>query len=612
MSLVYRDGCLWKMAQALSIIDYLYLFYLYMAAYPLEGKMALSLFYDSLTRSGAIADITATGVVTKKVFPVGSFATWTHLVRIGSDLLQKDAKLFLYNQYTRQGVIAALTENEISITRQFPKDSFGAWTHIASVGSFLFFYDQNSRAGAVAATEPQKVKFDKKPVLIEEPNPAILDSIKDLAGKGDAPSPHLAPSASGQDFNTVLTFAPGSFSAWTDVVSCGPYLFFYNRHNAAGSLTQLHNEELSTVKDFAAGAKASLTSIQDFPPGSLGKWTHLVGAAPYLLFYNNESRSGRIVKISQAGLTTVKEFANGSFGVWTHVVGAERLVKPKLSKVTPIVGPNGIPLPQPQNLSENGAAVLFFNTHSGAGALGKLCDDQFNTVKTFADGDFGSWTSISDTAAALSPYDLGYTLTRSGSGLSLLSYSGEQAEVNNSGSNLSPQDQDKVIHMTYDGIKTFIHKNYEDIKNGKIKAADIGGELYGISATAVYLVIAPVLDQTLLGRIVGATFVDASKQVGRYYGAAVDELVSVLKGQSKPTITQVIATLGTMQFISTKLGAVMLSGDAWTLTKAVGMKLGEAAEDGLKTIAHVAGDVYGAGKDLVSGVYHTVTDFFGL
>ena len=277
-----------------------------------------------------------------------------------------------------------------------------------------------------------------------------------------------------------------------------------------------------------------------------------------------------------------------------------------------MVGPNGIPLPQAPILSENGASILYYNTHSGAGALGKLCDDQFSTVKMFTDGDFGSWTSISDTSAALSPFDLGYILIRSGSSLSIRSYSGEQAEINNSGSDLSPQDQDEVLRMTWDGIKAFIQKNYDDIKSGKIKAADIGGELYGISATAVYLVIAPALDATILGRVVGTTFVEASKQVGRYYGAAVDELVSVLKGQSKPTITQVIATLGTMQFVSTKLGVIMLSGDAWTLTKAVGMKLGETAEDGLKTIANIAGDVYGAGKELFNDVYHSITDLFGL
>lgn len=580
--------------------------------------MTLTLFYDSLTRSGSIADITAAGVGTKKVFPAGSFPTWTHLVHFGSGLLGKDSKIFLYDSYARKGAIGTLKESGITLTREFPQNSFGSWTHVAAAGSLLFFYDQNSGAGAVAATELQKIKLDKHPVLVE--NPALQEALKDFAGKGNAKTPAKgsseppaeAPSASGQDFVTVLTYGPGSFGTWTEVVSCGSYLFFYNRNSGAGSLVRLDNEEPDTVKDMAVGAKVSLTTIRDFKQGSLGSWTHMVGAAPYLLFYNEVSRAGRIVKVGQAGLTTVKDFASGSFGDWTHVISAERLVKPKLSKATQMVGPNGIPLPQPVNLSENGAAILFYNTRTGAGALGKLYDDQFTTVKTFADGDFGEWTSISDTSAALSPYDLGYTLTRSGSSIRLMSYSGEQYEADNSGSDLSPQDQEKVIGMTWDGIKEFIHKNYDDIKSGKIKAADIGGELYGISATAIYLVIAPVLDLTLLGKIVGMTFVEASKQVGRYYGAAVDELVSVLKGQTKPTITQVIATLGTMHIVATKLGYVMLSGDAWTLTKEVGMKLGDTAEDGLKTIADVAGDVYGTGKELVGDVVHSFKKIFGL
>jgi hypothetical protein len=576
--------------------------------------MTLTLFYDSLTRSGSIADITAAGVTTKKVFPAGYFATWTHLVRFGSGLIDKDSKIFLYDRNTRKGATGTLKESGITFTKEFTQDSFGSWTHVAAVGSLLFFYDRNSGAGAIAATEPNKLKLENHQVLIK--NPTGLDALRDLAGKGNAQvtpeTPIGAPSASGQEFVTVLTYGPGSFGTWTDVVNCGSYLFFYNRNNGAGSLVRLNNEEQDTIKDIAVGAKASLTTIQDFKPGSLGNWTHLVGAAPYLLFYNEGSRAGRIMKLGQSELTTVKDFAKGSFGAWTHVISAERLMKPKLSKATQMVGPNGIPLPQPVNLSENGAAILFYNIRSGAGALGKLCDDQFTTVKTFAGGDFGTWTSISDTSAALSPYDLGYTLTRNGSSLSIRSYSGEQAEVDNSGSDLSPQDQEKVIGMTWEGIKEFIHKNVEDIKSGKIKAADIGGELYGISATAIYLVIAPVLDETLLGRIVGTTFVEASKQVGRYYGAAVDELVSVLKGQSKPTITQVIATLGTMQIVTTKLGVVMLSGDAWTLTKEVGMQLGSTAEDGLKTIANVAGDIYGTGKEIISDVYHSVTDFFGL
>ncbi len=313
--------------------------------------MSLTLFYNMYSRGAAIGDVTHETVSTTKIFANGDFGVWTHIVEIESNnlltaALDNKKKIFFYNMHTHGGALGFLESTTFTTTTVFPEGSFGTWTHIAAIGQLIFFYDKNSGAGAIATTD------DTKGIVI------------------------------------IKSYNQGSFGTWTHIVDSGPYLFFYNKNNKAGSIGKLSKEGLNTVKDFGNG--------------SFSTWTHIVGAMPYLLFYNKDNGAGSVGKLSDVGLTAIKDFPNGTFGQWTHLITGVSLIKQTKNKETVPVKP--FPeLPVDPNLpgliEPNGAAILAYNSVSGAGALGHLSNDGFKIVHTFESGSFGYWTSISDTSA---------------------------------------------------------------------------------------------------------------------------------------------------------------------------------------------------------------------
>jgi hypothetical protein len=313
--------------------------------------MSLTLFYNMYSRGAAIGDVTDETVSTTKIFANGDFGVWTHIVEIESNnlltaALDNKKKLFFYNMYTRSGAFGFLESTTFTTITVFPEGSFGTWTHIAAVGQLIFFYDKNSGAGAIATTD------DTKGIV------------------------------------TIKSYGQGSFGTWTHIVDSGPYLFFYNKNNRAGSIGKLSKEGLNTVKDFGNG--------------SFGTWTHIAGATPYLLFYNKDNGAGSVGKLSDEGLTAIKDFPSGTFGQWTHLITGVSLIKQTKNKGAVPVNPfPGMPVDPnlPSLIEPNGAAILAYNSVSGAGALGHLSNDGFKIVHTFDSGSFGYWTSISDTSA---------------------------------------------------------------------------------------------------------------------------------------------------------------------------------------------------------------------
>ncbi len=91
--------------------------------------------------------------------------------------------------------------------------------------------------------------------------------------------------------------------------------------------------------------------------------------------------------------------------------------------------------------------------------------------------------------------------------------------------------------------------------------------------------------------------------MGRYYGAVADDVIATLKGLSDdpPTLSKVVGTLSLLYLGGTAIpGAAAVGFDAWSITKDLGAKLGEVAEDGIGMVVDAVGDVAEAGSKVVA------------
>lgn len=538
--------------------------------------MSFKLFSNALTGKAAVAVVTDSAVQTTNVIANSDFGRWTHIVKIEpdlSDLLERKEKLFLYNQNRRDAAIGRLGEKGFVADETFGPGSLGTWSHIAAVGSLLFFYNQMTGAGAVAATEPQH------PKIVEVKDPPFELSIPPHLVPGKVIPANQAPQPSTSEyFVTVSTYAPGSLGNWSHIAASGSYLLFYNQGDGSGRISELKQEPLTSVKELALGAKVSLRSIKDLGKGSIGHWTDVVGAKPYLLFYNEGSGAGQVAEVSDTGLNVVSKLAKGSLGRWTHVTVGVELIKTTKNHL-------GLGF-----VEANGASILFYDAGSRAGALGQLSDDSFKKVKTFGPGEFGRWTSISNTTVTADPLAQ-YTLTRSPSGLRITSLGGDYTDIDISSEKLTPEQQKEILNTLDRELWDFLGENWEEIKKGNIKAADIGGVTFGIVGALIADVFVPGLGQTILGEILKK----GSVQHGRFYGAAVDTLIDQIKHIDQVNLAHIVGTLGTIHIIALYLPWMPITGtDGWSLTVEIGKKLGETTEDAINTIGGIVGDVTGS------------------
>ncbi len=198
---------------------------------------------------------------------------------------------------------------------------------------------------------------------------------------------------------------------------------------------------------------------------------------------------------------------------------------------------------------------------------------------------------------------LGTTVERNGSTITVKSQTGESTSIQIGNKKLTPEQQETVLNKVWEGIKEFLQGHAEDIKSGNIKAADIGGAVYGIAATVIVFVFAPFAAAGPLAKIIAAPFITLASQKGRYWGASVDEVVKLIKGESDLKIREIVGVLATVYITATYLPVVELAGvDAWNLTVAVGKKLGGTAADILKEIPIVG--------DVVEGIEEAIDDWF--
>jgi len=115
------------------------------------------LFYDSTNGSGALDFDPST-----QIFPPGSFSTgWTHLAIAPLDS-GEDAILF-YNDVTRAGAIGTLQGTGFQTEVSYDPGAFGKWTHIVGYTNGFLFLNSDTGEGVVTALDENRhllnVKF---------------------------------------------------------------------------------------------------------------------------------------------------------------------------------------------------------------------------------------------------------------------------------------------------------------------------------------------------------------------------------------------------------------------------------------------------------------------
>jgi hypothetical protein len=93
------------------------------------------------------------------------------------------------------------------------------------------------------------------------------------------------------------------------IVASQQMILFYNAETLAGATALID-------------AGGVLKEQHEMAPGTFGAWTHLVSDGKFILFYNAETLAGATALIDAGGvLKEQHEMAPGTFGAWTHIVG---------------------------------------------------------------------------------------------------------------------------------------------------------------------------------------------------------------------------------------------------------------------------------------------------
>ncbi|MBK7353401.1 MAG: hypothetical protein IPI97_01260 [Nitrosomonas sp.] len=208
---------------------------------------------------------------------------------------------------------------------------------------------------------------------------------------------------------------------------------------------------------------------------------------------------------------------------------------------------------------------------------------------------------------------LGYTVKRNDSSISILS-NNESTNIEIGNTKLTPEQREQALEKIWEGIKQFFKDHAQDIESGKITAADIGGALYGVTASVILVIFAPFAAVGPLAKVVAAPFIALAAQKGRYWGASVDELIKIINDESdlnKQEIAGVLATVFVTASYVPGVGAIIQLGgiDAWNLTVEVGKKLGGTVVEIIGGIVSVVGDI---GEGVGGAIVDVVDDLLDL
>lgn len=204
-------------------------------------------------------------------------------------------------------------------------------------------------------------------------------------------------------------------------------------------------------------------------------------------------------------------------------------------------------------------------------------------------------------------------IVRTDTGIRIMSEDGKTTSVEIPADNITPDQKNQALDKFWDSVKEYLRKNKDDILNGRIKAADIGGAVFGIAGSVIAMIFAPFAGAGMLSKILNLAFSGAAAQEGRYYGAAVDDLVSLLKGESDLTVRDIVGTLATVIIVADFAPVAVLGGtDAWSLTKEIGKALGGDVSDAVHKIENAVGAAVNPPVNAAGGVLDFIRDIVGL
>lgn len=173
--------------------------------------------------------------------------------------------------------------------------------------------------------------------------------------------------------NNVLplnSYAPGAFGQWTHIVGDATDLFYYNTYTGAAALGYLSAEDQHhTTASYPAGY---------FGPG----WTHIVRHKGYLFFYSARDGRAAIGQMTAQGFKSFASYAPYSFGLnWTRIV----------STTNGLIFYNAV----------NGSGVVgdWEYVYSGApGGFASITGVKFKQLRGYGPGSFANgWTQIVET-----------------------------------------------------------------------------------------------------------------------------------------------------------------------------------------------------------------------
>jgi hypothetical protein len=213
----------------------------------------------------------------------------------------------------------------------------------------------------------------------------------------------------------------------------------------------------------------------------------------------------------------------------------------------------------------------------------------------------------------------GYVVKRHGSKLRLELNQLLVTSVDIPSEQVTDEQSNKALEDIGREVGEYLKKNFEDIANGKIKAAQIGAAFYGTATTIVLAIFLPAsVTGKLLGAAVNLGIPVSPEKIGEFYGAVVDDLIAILKGEDDElSVAQVVGTLGTVFFTQVAPIAPFASAaryfgaDGWSFTRRVGETIGEGLEESINAIESIVSDLGGFLGDTLGDAVDFVGGLFG-
>jgi hypothetical protein len=181
---------------------------------------------------------------------------------------------------------------------------------------------------------------------------------------------------------------------------------------------------------------------------------------------------------------------------------------------------------------------------------------------------------------------LGYRVSRTASALTVTSADNPEVTTVGAPAQLSNEQKEHFAKQTWEGTKKYLQENWDGIKKGEIKAADIGGAVNGIAAAVIVESFGIKKDG-----LVSQVLVGLAEEKGRFVGAAVDSIVAAIKGEDGGVIKSTVGLLAATT-IASKIPVVAAFGDdAWKMLYSVSLDMGGRVEEWANGIVGTLGGI---------------------